>query len=157
MMMRGYSCLNCWETRNSSLPFSIEVLFMVGGTMSSTQDVMVRAIRFLFSKFNSGTASVATLIPSGQLPATIFMIPIQCCLTSLNKGSSKANFHWSIGYVVAIVGLVLEQLGILSYLQVKNHLISMGAIHLQTALVIASQLIKLVKICSLMRRLTASE
>jgi hypothetical protein len=155
--MRGYSCLNCWETKNSSLPFSIEGLFMGGGLMSSTQDVMASATRFLFSKFNSGTASVATLNLSGQLPATIFMILIQCCLTCLKKGTSKANFHWSIGYVVVILGLVLEQLGILSYLQVLNHLISMAAIHLQTALVIASQLIKLVKTCSLTRRLTASE
>ena len=83
---------------------------MGGCSKTSTHDVIANNPRSPFLKSKMGTASVATPMLSGHLDGIIMLvIDMQCCLTSLVKGTSQTNKQGKKFTATKVMGLVLVE------------------------------------------------
>jgi hypothetical protein len=133
---------------------------MGGCTKTSTHDVTARAPQSPCSKLKMGTASAVIPALSGHplTPGTMLVIVVRCCSTCLAKGTSQTKEQARRYSVTAVMGLVLVEMAIVSYVHLFNHLMVMvNAIHGQINLVILSQLMVLVQTCSLTTRMEDSQ
>ena len=133
---------------------------MAGRPPTSTLGVTTRGPLSLYSRSKTETASEATPRLSGHLLliASGLVTVMRCCLTSLAAVTSQTKKQ-DTGYTAIERGdLVFLVMIIVSYQQTLNHLMVMEtAGHMQINLVILSQLMLMVIICSLTKRMDYSQ
>ncbi len=131
---------------------------MGGWQKISTHDVTARAPRSPCSKSKTlANASAAIPSLSGHLMKAGFVLLKRYCSTYLAKGTSKTKEQAGRYTVPAGLGLILVEMVTVSYVHINHLMVMVVANHMQMSLVIVSQLMVMVKTCSLTTRMKNSQ
>ncbi len=134
---------------------------MGGMLKTSTLDVITRGPLSVSLRSKTETALVATPLLSGRILLCIMLIMLatlmQCCSTCLAPVNSLPNDQAKIFGAVKVMVLVSEEVTGMNYQDGINHLMVMTAsTQMQINLVMVS-LLKVVRTCSLKRRMETSQ